>query len=421
MSKRIVFAAPEKVELQDYEPKPVEAGEVMIENLYTVLSAGTERANITNMPNTVNKFPTVPGYCAVGIVTQLGEGVTRVKVGDRVIVYHGKHCTHTVMKAEKLVVVPDAVPSLDAVFTVIASMGLQGLRKCRPEMGESAAVIGLGLLGLFSIQCARLNGCYPVIAVDLNDERLALAKQLGADFAFRADDPDPVASVIFGVPTAGKLLLDFGKGGGTLDRGFRYYTDSALDGEYHVSTLSYLPSEGYAGQAIIPMTLVTRSGVTRAEERVVEVESKVSSEQFTDVVPETVGTWAANAVDFAYGRHLVSGVEDTLFAPNALMTRAQLVTVLYRAAGSPDAAVTTSFTDLEEGSYYYDAVVWANFHGIVNGTEPGTFSPNARLPASSWPPFSTDMPRPWGRTTMWRDPWMDLRIKDWWSLTRWRP
>ena len=190
MSKRIVFAAPEKVELQDYEPKPVEAGEVMIENLYTVLSAGTERANITNMPNTVNKFPTVPGYCAVGIVTQLGEGVTRVKVGDRVIVYHGKHCTHTVMKAEKLVVVPDAVPSLDAVFTVIASMGLQGLRKCRPEMGESAAVIGLGLLGLFSIQCARLNGCYPVIAVDLNDERLALAKQLGADFAFRADDPD---------------------------------------------------------------------------------------------------------------------------------------------------------------------------------------------------------------------------------------
>lgn len=198
----------------------------------------------------------------------------------------------------------------------------------------------------------------------------------GSDF-FRADDPDPVASVIFGVPTAGKLLLDFGKGGGTLDRGFRYYTDSALDGEYHVSTLSYLPSEGYAGQAIIPMTLVTRSGVTRAEELVVEVESKVSSEQFTDVVPETVGTWAANAVDFAYGRHLVSGVEDTLFAPNALMTRAQLVTVLYRAAGSPDAAVTTSFTDLEEGSYYYDAVVWANFHGIVNGTEPGTFSPNA--------------------------------------------
>lgn len=189
MAKRIVFVAPEVVELQDYTPNKIGNDEVMIENIYSVLSAGTERANIMNLPNTVNDFPMVPGYCAVGTVTQLGANVTNVKVGNRVIVYHGKHCTHTVMKAEKLVVVPDTVKDEDAVFTVIASMGLQGLRKCRPEIGESVAVIGLGLLGMFSIQCARLAGCYPVIAVDLNDERLTLAKQLGADFAFRADSP----------------------------------------------------------------------------------------------------------------------------------------------------------------------------------------------------------------------------------------
>jgi len=189
MPKRIVFVAPEVVELQDYTPQEVGSNEVMIENIYTVLSAGTERANIMNLPNTVNQFPTVPGYCAIGTVTQLGADVTNVKIGDRVIVYHGKHCTHTIMKAEKLVVVPDTVKDEDAVFTVIASMGLQGLRKCRPEIGESAAVIGLGLLGMFAVQCARLAGCYPVIAVDMNDERLLLAKQLGADYAFRADSP----------------------------------------------------------------------------------------------------------------------------------------------------------------------------------------------------------------------------------------
>lgn len=198
----------------------------------------------------------------------------------------------------------------------------------------------------------------------------------GSDF-FQADDPDPVASMVFGLPSDGKLLQNFSHGGGTQDQGFRYYTDSAQDGDYHVSTLSYLPGAGFSGQVTIPVTLTTRSGSTRALNLVVEVISKTASDQFTDVTPETVGTWAANAVDFAYGRKLVSGVTETRFGPDQLMTRAQLVTVLYRAAGSPDADATTSFTDLEEGSYYYNAVVWANLHGIVNGTQPGVFSPDA--------------------------------------------
>lgn len=198
----------------------------------------------------------------------------------------------------------------------------------------------------------------------------------GSDF-FQANDPDPVASMVFGLPSAGKLLVDFSKGGGTQDQGFRYYTDSAQDGDYHVSTLSYLPSAGFSGQVTIPVTMTTRSGSHRALNIVVDVISKTTSDRFTDVTPETVGTWAANAVDFAYGRKLVSGMTDTTFGPEQLMTRAQLVTVLYRAAGSPDASVTTSFTDLEEGSYYYNAVVWANLHGIVNGTQPGFFSPDA--------------------------------------------
>ena len=58
------------------------------------------------------------------------------------------------------------------------------------------------------------------------------------------------------------------------------------------------------------------------------------------------------------------------------MTRGMLVTVLYRAAGSPQAAVTCNFTDLEEGAYYYDAVVWANAHGVVNGISAERFGPN---------------------------------------------
>lgn len=198
----------------------------------------------------------------------------------------------------------------------------------------------------------------------------------GSDF-FHSTDADPVASMVFGTPTAGKLLRNFVKGSGIADAGSRYYTDSAMDGDYHVSTLSYLPSAGYGGQVEIPVTLTTRSGQVIQKTLLVNVVSKTSSDHFSDVTPDTVGNWAANAVDFAYGCGLVNGVEATLFGPNTSMTRAMLVTVLYRAAGSPEVAVTTNFTDLDVGSYYYNAVVWANVMGIVNGTSDTTFSPNA--------------------------------------------
>ena len=198
----------------------------------------------------------------------------------------------------------------------------------------------------------------------------------GSDF-FHSDDADPVVSMVFGTPTAGKLLRNFIKGSGIPDTGSRYYTDSAVNGDYHVSTLSYLPSAGYSGQAEIPVTLTTRSGQIIRKTILVNVISKITSDHFTDVTPDTVGNWAANAVDFAYGCGLVNGVEATLFGPNTSMTRAMLVTVLYRAAGSPQVTVTTNFTDLDVGSYYYNAVVWANVMGIVNGTSDTTFSPNA--------------------------------------------
>lgn len=198
----------------------------------------------------------------------------------------------------------------------------------------------------------------------------------GSDF-FHSGDEDPVVSVVFGTPTAGKLLRNFIKGSGTPDQGAKYYTDSAADGDYHISTLSFLPTPGYSGLAELPVTFTSKSGLTWEDAIVVDVISKNTSAYFTDVTPSTVGTWAANAVDFAYGCGLVNGIDATHFGPDLAMTRAMLVTVLYRAAGSPQVAVTTNFTDLNVGDYYYNAVVWANVMGIVNGTSDTTFSPNA--------------------------------------------
>ena len=197
----------------------------------------------------------------------------------------------------------------------------------------------------------------------------------GSDF-FHSDDADPVESIVFGAPSAGRLLRGFVKGSGIPDQGARYYTDSAVHGDYHVSTLSYLPAAGYSGQVTLPVTLTTRSGQVLEETILIDVTSKTVSDYFTDVTETTVGSWAANAVDFAYECGLINGIGGDRFGPDASMTRAMLVTVLYRAAGSPEVTITTNFTDLDVGSYYYEAVVWANVMGIVNGITDTTFSPD---------------------------------------------
>lgn len=89
------------------------------------------------------------------------------------------------------------------------------------------------------------------------------------------------------------------------------------------------------GQATIPVTYITAAGIETTGVIKISVSTKTDSAQFKDVTRSNVGTWAADAVDFAYHFGLVSGVSKTEFAPNSPMTRAQLVTVLYRAAGSP--------------------------------------------------------------------------------------
>ena len=196
-SKKIVFTEFHKAELLEVDVREPNENEVLTEMEYTVVSGGTERANIMALPNAGgNKFPKSLGYCGVGRVMQVGSSVTNVAVGDRVLVYHGKHMKYNVTPESDVTKVEnDAISSLDAAFVIIASMGLGGVRKLEIELGESAMVMGLGLLGIFSIQFCRLSGAYPVIAADLNPARRELALKLGADYAFDPSAPDFVEQV----------------------------------------------------------------------------------------------------------------------------------------------------------------------------------------------------------------------------------
>jgi threonine dehydrogenase-like Zn-dependent dehydrogenase len=148
------------------------------------------------MNNTSQKFPMSLGYCGVGYVERIGTDVKKVCVGDRVLVYHGNHAKYNIRPENDVIKVEnDNIPSLEAAFVIIASMGLGGVRKLEIELGESAMVMGQGLLGIFATQFLRLSGANPLIAVDLNPDRRKLALELGADYAFDPSDDDFVARV----------------------------------------------------------------------------------------------------------------------------------------------------------------------------------------------------------------------------------
>ena len=196
-ARKIIFTKPKTAELLQIETNPLKANDVMVKMEYTVVSGGTERANILGMQNAGGDcFPKSLGYCGVGQVIEIGEKVENTAVGDRVLVYHGKHTDYNVVpESDVTKVEDDAIDSLYAAFVIIASMGLGGVRKLEVELGESAMVMGLGLLGMFSVQFLRLSGANPIIAVDLNEERRNLALKLGADYALDPSDEDFVKKV----------------------------------------------------------------------------------------------------------------------------------------------------------------------------------------------------------------------------------
>lgn len=108
----------------------------------------------------------------------------------------------------------------------------------------------------------------------------------------------------------------------------------------------------------------------------IEVEFTNGKLPFTDV---RESDWFYKDVAFAYENGLFAGTNDTTFSPNASMTRAMLVTVLYRLEGEPTVYGRSGFSDVQYNEYYEDAVTWAADNGIVNGTSTTTFSPNANV------------------------------------------
>lgn len=111
----------------------------------------------------------------------------------------------------------------------------------------------------------------------------------------------------------------------------------------------------------------------------VTVKVTYKDEEAAGFVDVPASAYFADAVAWAVEKGITNGMGDNSFAPNASCTRAQMVTFLWRLAGSPKASASNPFADVDSSSYYYDAVMWAVSKGITNGTGVDTFSPDATV------------------------------------------
>ena len=207
--KQIGFVASGKAELLsrelDEHPAP---GMVLVRTAVSTLSSGTERdallgvngnARVAPPPGakvgpkpigTPFGSPAFSGYSSAGWVEAVGEGVTSVKPGDRVQVDSGVHASFQMRPEQNVLAISDGITFAEAALAHISNFSLEGVRKLRPEIGEAALVMGLGILGMNAVQYLRLAGCCPIIAVDFKPERREMAKAFGADYALDPGAPD---------------------------------------------------------------------------------------------------------------------------------------------------------------------------------------------------------------------------------------
>lgn len=211
--------------LEEVPVPRVGSGKVLIKTHRSLVSLGTEKmlvnfgqANLLDkarqqpdrVKDVINKMktdgiqPTVEavfrklgtplplGYSQAGTVVEVGNGVSGFKVGDRVV-SNGNHAEFVAVPENLVAKIPDNVSFDEASFTVVCAIGLQGIRLVNPTFGETIVVIGLGLIGLITVQLLKANGCN-VIGIDLDQSKVERARSYGVE-AFNPSSSDPVMRV----------------------------------------------------------------------------------------------------------------------------------------------------------------------------------------------------------------------------------
>jgi predicted dehydrogenase/threonine dehydrogenase-like Zn-dependent dehydrogenase len=252
-----------KVYIEEIPVPKLKPGTALVQNAFSLISAGTERmvtefagknlvgkarsrpdlvgqvldkarrdGIIPTLVSALNRLdqPMVMGYSSAGTILNVSSELSNFKPGDRVACAGGNYAVHAeyaVVPKNLLTLLPDGVDFESAAFSTLGAIALQGFRLAGLQLGESVAVIGLGLLGLLTVQIALSAGCH-VLGIDIDPKRIELGKKLGYNAILRSDSDENAMSYTHGhgfdavlicadsrssdpVELAGKLARDHGK------------------------------------------------------------------------------------------------------------------------------------------------------------------------------------------------------------------
>lgn len=211
MNRNIIFVKKDTAELVEKPMPEAGAGQVRVKLVRSTVSSGTERANVTGCnvvsiwdpPDAPVVWPRQAGYSSSGVVDAVGEGVTSVKPGDRVAMSWTLHSEYVVVPEDRVYLLPGNVSFETGALAHIATFPMAAMRKCRLELGESAIVMGQGILGQLAVMILRCAGAMPVIAVDPIAEKRVQALKIGADLALDPGAPDFREKVLAACPLPG--------------------------------------------------------------------------------------------------------------------------------------------------------------------------------------------------------------------------
>ena len=238
-----------------------------------------------------------------------------------------------------------------------------------------------------STKAVYVNG---YVTISVNDGKATTIYSVGTSFKgdlYKAMIPDNYTErevkgfyVEFGTVTGGKLYYDYKTIASAKEVSSKtvFFFDAGRN-ELDLTDVYFVPEAGVT-TAKVTYTVYNNKTKVDTGSLTFTVIQQTKSNYFSDVTESNTGKWSANSIDFMSANELVTGTAAKTFSPNQTMTRAMLVTILYRVADKPSVKnVSNPFTDVKAGTYYYDAVLWAYKNNIVTGTSNTTFNPNGAV------------------------------------------
>lgn len=199
LANALAFTAPQKAEILEVPIAPPGPQEVIVNAHYSLVSAGTERSFFNEPPHS----PFIPGYSLTGEIVAVGDAVHNFKVGD-LVVANAPHQSTACCDVRFVAAIPPGTDLRAASFFNVAAMAIHAFRLSNVRFGSGVLILGQGLIGLVATQIARFGGAAPLYVTDLDNARLQLALEFGADKAFHAaDDTDLLEKELAALPGGG--------------------------------------------------------------------------------------------------------------------------------------------------------------------------------------------------------------------------